>query len=106
MEGPGSFNQPDQQENERREAVANTLAEKLAKLHAIPHVARAIAESNERRTLELERHGIPVHPKQQVLRPMSSVPSPKGPPVPYHGEVEQPELFPDGEGGWVRKEAI
>lgn len=108
MEGLGSFNQSDQHESERREVVANTLEEKMAKLRAIPHVAQAMADRKAKIALELERHGVPVTPKQQVvLRATdSSVSAPTTMPVKHFSEVDQPELVPDGNGGWIRKDEV
>ncbi len=107
MEDFGSFHQPNLHENERKTAVANTLAEKLAKLRTIPHVAQAIADNDAKKALELKRRGIPVPSEQRVLRPKtSSLPIPKGQSAKPFSEVDQPELARDGNGDWVQKNLL
>lgn len=77
-------------------------------------VGPQIEEAERKKALELAKHGLPSttvavlrpnKPAMNVARPTNyNVPLPTTPPVKPYVEVDQHELFPDGKGGWVRKE--
>ncbi len=113
MNGPESFSKKGgSMPNTPKELPVN-VRDALQRLHN--KVGPQIEAAKINKDLELAKHGVlptstPVLRSSKPARKTASTPHkynvrvPKAQPVQPFTEVEQRELFPDGKGGWIRKE--